>query len=451
MKTELFLFVIFIVCLVLTIAVFVIMNINWFFSPHPQPTPVAELTHDVKDKIFTQVSSGKAPSEELRRLVTSEEADQRTYNWPNIETLLHKDPNDVETKEYVALIQLLQGMTNNNAYGRTNIDFDAVILFVQSGYCVTVTERNPLASTLFGMKSEYHITPVLATVCALYKEWVTDVRIPANSWLFIIGNLQGKESIQMEYLGEEMLKAAILDAVLTYGNDIQKYKGIDLLLDSSIRDHLIRNNNSPEIVYELGDWPCIQLGRKVVTFNPPEMEALPFIVAVESQLTNELRIHRTQENITKYEDAMNLLLLVRAYGIVASMSVMDNTIRIIPCFDETELQIRVHSYNYTCREGGYSRSANPNHQDIPLAELISQFNAGKEEDTFLRDDYMAWWRDERDCRVYREALNMVYHDYMIVHQEFIGTTLEQLTPLQINELHKKVQNTDVVLDLGDVP
>ena len=133
------------------------------------------------------------------------------------------------------------------------------------------------------------------------------------------------------------------------------------------------------------------------------------------------------------------------------MSVMDNTIRIIPCFDETELQIRVHSYNYTCREGGYSRSANPNHQDIPLAELISQFSESKEQDTSLRDDYMAWWRDEKDWRVYRSMLVHAYDVYKRDNPIFIGIALEQLTPLQINELHKKVQNTDFELDLGDVP
>ena len=450
MKTELFLFVIFIVCLVLTIAVFVIMNINWFFSPHPQPTPVAELTHDVKDKIFTQVSSGKAPSEELRRLVTSEEADQRTYNWPNIETLLHKDPNDVETKEYVALIQLLQGMTNNNAYGRTNIDFDAVILFVQSGYSVTVSERNPLTSTLFGMKSEYQITPVLATVCALYKEWVTDFRIPTNPSPFLVRDPQGDENLQMERLGEEMLKATILDAVWAYGNDRLKYKGIGLLFDSSIRN-TSPDSRSPEIVYEFDDLPYIQLGRRVITFNPPEKDARSFIVAVESQLTNELRTHRTQDNITKYEDAMNLLLLVDAYSLRASMSVMDNTIRMIPCFNETEMQIRVHSYNYTCREGGCSRPANPNHQDVTLAELISHFSTDKGQDTSLQDDYLAWWDDEKDWKVYRTMLLHAYDIYKRANPIFIGIALEQLTPMQINRLHEKVQNPDFVLDLGDVP
>ena len=267
----------------------------------------------------------------------------------------------------------------------------------------------------------------------------------------MIGNPQGEEKTQVEQIEEEMLKAAILDAVLVYGNYSLKYKGIDLLLDPSIRSHMTKNSHSPEIFYKHDDLLYIQLGRKDITFNPTYKNPLHLFVAVESQLSEEIKKNRTKDNMTKYEDAMNLHLLVRAYSMRASMSVMDNTIRIIACFNETEMQIRVHSYNYTCREGGCSRPANPNHQDVTLVELISQFSESKEQDTSLRDDYMVWWDDEKDWMVYRDALNMVYHDYMIVHQEFIGTTLEQLTPLQINKLHEKVQNPDFVLYLGDVP
>ena len=165
MKSMYILLAMIITCFVLIGTTSVIMNINWFFSPYPQPTPAAELAQDVKNKIFTQVSNDNNPSGEMNNLITSEYADkeQRTYNWPNIETLLHKNPNDVGIEEYVILLQLIKGMSEVNTNGRLSVDYDSVILFVQSGYTVTITERNTLTSILLGMKSEYQITPVLST------------------------------------------------------------------------------------------------------------------------------------------------------------------------------------------------------------------------------------------------------------------------------------------------
>jgi hypothetical protein len=69
----------------------------------------------------------------------------------------------------------------------------------------------------------------------------------------------------------------------------------------------------------------------------------------------------------------------------------------------------------------------------------------------LRVDYVKWWQDLWDSHAYRAHLNDVYLDYMITHHEFIGKTLEELTPDQINKLHEKVKNPDYILNLGEAP
>ena len=77
-------------------------------------------------------------------------------------------------------------------------------------------------------------------------------------------------------------------------------------------------------------------------------------------------------------------------------------------FNETELQIRIHSYNYTKRMGSDYVKPNPNHKDITVDDFKAQLG---QEDSWLVQDFMNWWGKCEGRDDYRVMLIDVHEDY----------------------------------------
>ena len=385
-------------------------NMGWFQT---KSTPKQWLDIKTIDTILEQVSEDR--HEALNKLVSVEGNGQNTYNWKNIEFLLQKDYSEMKIEDYVVLLQVIQGMTELHADSTANTDWEAMEQYIQKGY-----KAGELTSTT-------------ANICNLYMVWVEEVLVLQNSRVLFLGNPQGDDITLRSYFKEEMFKAAVLGVILLNDEDQSQSKR--------------KTKDSPDIKiigYKQGDsQPQIQIGNTTSTIYRFRPDAYTSIVDVQEIIAKTLKQGVTQEKTKKFLDAADLSCLAYAYSMGGTLSVSENfSVRLVSCFNETELQLRANAYNWA------------KDQNITIPELKGQIG------TKDGSDYVEWWN--RDLNVggieykkYQRILKSIYSEYRPTRSEFSAIEFEELTPNQINKLDQKMRpiekGEEYELDLGDPP
>jgi hypothetical protein len=412
-----------IACLIIGIFIVGIWKMGWFRSAPEEPkSPVREigLDKDMKEGIFKQMSERQ--QEALAPFTTIDENGQKTYNWQNIEDLLHKASSDIEITDYVSLLQFVGEMTEAHADGTVTTDFEALGNLLQRGY------------------EGACLTPVMANLCILYKEWVEDfVLVPPGTFV-----ITEEQKTLAEHLRQEMLIASMLDGVLM--NDDEVLQGKNL-----------KSQHSPEIniIYTQGESQfdkhyLIQIGNRTVKIQPFLYNPSSYIYDEATRNIESLDETAKKNKIEEYE---LLRQVIKAYAVGATTAISeDGNIRMVVCFFEAELEIRAHAYGSHIYKY-MDEPKDPSYLNITASDLKTQFFSNDSEQT---KKYLIWWQYNRQSYDnYKDVLDEILGEYETDHPEFIGKRIERLTPAQIIELDKKLRanekGEDYILDLGEVP
>lgn|GEM_PF-1237506 len=406
---------------VLVIGVISVWKMGWFQLPLPEEIPDRRIgmEEDMKESIFKHMS--ETSQEALIPLVTIGEKGQKDYVWQTIEDLLHRQSEDMEIADYVALLQVVESMTAVDADGTVTMDFEAIGQILQRGY-----------------KGAY-LTSTMANLCILYKEWVENYILlaPQTCTLFLRRETEEKKAFA-EYLEQQMLKAAMLDGILMNDNEI-------IQSTDRVPQHIPEIN----IVYypveegRVDHHYLLQIGDKNVKISP--LHRKPGHYAVEEVKNNikSLSLNEMQKE-NKLKEFIMLQRIVDAYAVAAALSISEDcNIKLVICFKETELEIRARSY------GGYmyNEQGDPEYLNVTASDLKTQYPWDNQNPI---DQYTMWW-ESHDGNMSYEKYKRDLRDVLKNNPHFSNKQLEELTPTQISELDKKLKDPNYELNLGDVP
>jgi len=409
-----------IACLIIGILIIGVWKMGWVHpSPEEAPDGRIEMDKNMKESIFNQMSENyqgdPAP------FVTVNGNGQKIYDWQNIETLLHRSPEDMEIADYKSLFQIVQNMTAIQADDSVAIDFEAMGQLIQRGY-----------------KGAY-LTSTMTNLCILYKEWVeTFVLVSPQTSVLFLGSDTEKKNLE-EHFKQEMLKAAMLDGILMNDNEIIQSKNSVL-------------QGAPEIniIYQEKDKKfdnhyLIQIGNKTIAVYPAQRTLSYTIDDLKLSIAKSPSLSATEKH-SKFENAHILNRIVQAYRISSVLAVSDNfDMQIVACFDGTELEIRVHAYGADM----YKEKGDPEYLDLTASDLQVQYASGNMDQI---NEYLKWWGEQTRSSSYDDhkgALRKVCRNYFDNNPQILSKELEELTPAQIIELNKKLRDPDYELNLSN--
>jgi hypothetical protein len=373
-----------------------------------------DVDQDMKDSIFKLIAEG--PNEAFYRLVSLDENGVQVYSWQDIGGLLQKKPEDMKVEDYVAALQVIHGMTQGNSVDTVKTDYKTMELFVQRGY-----DAGGLSLTM-------------ANICALYKEWVEDILVATQSHILSVTLLTEEAIILQEYLKEEMLKATILNGFLT--NDT-----------TYIPEIRIQPQAGGSEFY------TIWIGDQLVMVNP-FYSSRAFYKSFSHMRDNIILFAQSETQlIDKVEESVQLEHLATAYAMGGVLSVSkDCDIQMLICFNDAELEIRVHAFSMYMYEINHETKGDPKYLSVTVLELKSQLN--EDMPTELMNEYIKWWHNSTAqdyYNDYRQRLEFIYFNYRKNTYKYSEINFSQLTQTQIIELEKKRKDDNYPLDLGDAP
>ncbi|MCL1918722.1 MAG: hypothetical protein FWG14_10470 [Peptococcaceae bacterium] len=408
-----------IACLIISVFIIGVWRMGWFQLPLPEEIPDREIGMDkaMKENIFKQMSETSQESQ----LVSINASGQKNYDWQSIEDLLRRESDSMEIADYVALLQVVESMTEVHTDGAVTTDFEAIGQLAQRGY------------------QGAYLTPAMANTCILYKEWVEDVVVAPKTHILFGRRDTEEQKVIVEHLKQEMLKAAMLDGILMNDNEILQNR-------KRVSQHVPDIN----IIYEQGEYTdlyLIQIGDKIVKihpFNNPDTA----IGKARGTLKNS-PLGETQQK-SKSEELLALQRASNAYAIVATLAISeDRNIQMVICFDDTELEIRARAYDKYLYAKVKKEGKHPKYLNLTASDLKVQFTS---DDQAQMAEYTKWWGDYQgqiSYKNYKDELNDIYFDYVKDNPQFPRKELGRLTPAQIGELDKKIKDPNYMLDMGD--
>ncbi|MCL1918723.1 MAG: hypothetical protein FWG14_10475 [Peptococcaceae bacterium] len=418
MKNKIALIVSIVVLFIFGGLIAVALGRGWFSSLASEVSSIREeMDKTMNESILKQMSETPQDTSESQ-LVSINASGQKNYDWQSIEDLLRRGSDSIEITDYVALLQVVESMTEVHTDGAVTTDFEAIGQLAQRGY------------------QGAYLTPAMANTCILYKEWVEDyVLVAPKTYALFHSRKTEEEKTLAEYLEQEMLKAVMLGGILMNDHEITQSK-------DRVSQHIPEVNIIYEQQEENNKHYLIQIGDKNIEIYPFRLRPDYTI----DKARDTLSLDDAQER-DKNEELLALQREVDAYAIAAALAISeDRNIQLVICFEDTELEIRARAYDQYLYEKAKKEGKGPKYLNLTASNLKAQFIS---DDTAQTAEYTKWWGDyygQISYKNYKRDLT-----YYTADTEFVGKIIEDLTPAQIRELDKKIKDPNYTLNMGDVP
>lgn len=398
------------------------------------------------------------------QFVTEKGKGQKEYNWEEIEELLGKKANEVSDLEYLALVNMVSNMTNEElmalfAKGQKNeTNYFQQMFGGQSFYtCEVLQEMSDrylaMATvlseiTIFNENSQYNYDEVQITnelsratlIAQIMKSmyegtgkkhnveisseesdgkvtYIAEVSvfadISANVGEPIVAEMQGKTIRVNPWGSTAVVEFDLEDAVIETLYSLNK----------SVTEDLAKTGGELILSYA-----CEQLGKRTIdeagkVLSYP-VTAVQIAFDIKENYEHSVAINGAIDCIKtrRIIDAMGIHA-----GVVSVQGPSENSVQLIcPKYDPEELLVRVAAYN------------NTNEQQITVEELkLAVENNGQ-----ILDKYLKWYSEggDEDISEYWNELETIKTEYSVEKQSTDNVPTRELAVEQLQELIKKYED-----------